>query len=410
MKLKCPACAKHIGCALFALCVLFLSLEAGLRIFDARTGSISGPKAVRNPLLLPSARTHHELKPLISVETANPDSGKPVSFRTNSLGLRGSEVGVPKPSGVYRVLVLGDESTLAAETPESQTACHKLQELLQHQTPLRVEVVNAGVPEYCPLLSYLLYRHALLALQPDLIVLNFDMSDVADDHRYRRWTRLSPGGEPLACAHPERGAEQLRAQVARDRFLLLTWAKRQIGRFSTSQTETNESDDISSPQGKYAWVRDRAPDMSVYVRQALRPIAALHRLARRSGARLVVSAIPAPWQVSEQAANSRRVRREAGVPRNVMYRSTRPFASLGAFLRARGIVYSNPIGRFRRFPTAQRLYLHNAPVLSAIGHELFARQLSETIAAEIPEFRRPEFPAPTRRSIPAHTASQRNPR
>ncbi|MFQ5731949.1 MAG: SGNH/GDSL hydrolase family protein [Planctomycetaceae bacterium] len=410
MKLKCPACVKHISCAVFALLVLVLSLEAGLRIYDGRTGSISGPPAAQSPLMVTSARAHHELKPLIAVETPHPDTGRPVSLTTNSLGLRGAEVAVPKPAGVYRILLLGDDSTLAIETPESETACRKLQELLQRETPLRVEVVNAGVPGYCPLLSFLFYRHALLGLQPDLIVLNFDMSDVADDHRYRRFTRMGPGGQPLVCADPEQTSRYDRPRVLPDRFLLVTWAKRQIGRFSTSRSAQNESDDLNSPQGKYAWIRDRAPDMALYVRQAMAPIESLHALAERSGARLIVSAVPAPWQVSANASNSGSVRRSAGVPRSTVYRGNRPFELLGAFLRKREIPYCNPIDAFRSFPKPHRLYLRNAAAFSAVGHELLARQLSRTILAEVPDFRRHNAPPPsTRQTLPIRSASRRKP-
>ena len=314
MKLRCPACVKHIGCALLALIVLLLSLEAGLRIYDDRTGKITGRDESLAPLLTPSARTFQRLRPVTVADVTNPDTGRAVSVNTNSLGLRGAEIAVPKPAGVYRVLILGDELTFAAELPENETVCARLQPLLQARTGLKVDVVNGGVPGYCPLLSYLLLKHSLLGLQPDLIVLNFSMDDVADDHRLRRFARLGAGGEPLLCRHPDFETSQDRRSRSRRQCLLRMWAARQIGRFTTSQGDRAETDDISSPAGRYAWVKDRPPDWSVYIEQAFFSLNAIRDLSRKMRADFIVAAVPAPWQVSEHATNAVAVRQSAGIP------------------------------------------------------------------------------------------------
>ena len=444
MKPKCPACLKHIACALMALGVLLLSLEAGLRIYDGRTGRVTGRPEPISPLLEPSGRMFHRLKPLVSVEVPNPDTGRTVQVTTNSLGLRGGEVAVPKPEGVYRVLVLGDDSTFAAETPLEATACVKLQELLQHVGvppsggpgsrirensarsgrpaefsrillrtmgrlkaghQRRVEVVNAGVPGYCPLLSYLLLKHSLLSLQPDLIVLNFDMTDVADDHRVRRYARMGPNGEPLVCRHPELESEGDRANRNRDCCLLRIWAQRQLGRMTATQPQAADADDISSPRGRYAWVKDRPPDWSISISQAFASIDAVHELSRRAGAEFLVAAVPAPWQVSAQASNAAGVREAAGIPVSAACLGNRPFELLQAHLDARGVPLCNPVATFRAFPKAERLFLANSPQFSPVGQELFARELARTIVASVPRFRN-EFPS-SAGPVPATTASRK---
>ena len=404
MKPRCPACVKHIGSALFVLVVLLLSLEAGLRMYDDRTGKVSGRNEPASPLLTPSRRIYHRLKPMIAVDMTNPDTGKPIRVVTNSLGLRGREYAVPKPPGVYRVLVLGDDTTFAAEVADRETACAKLQTILQTRTRLRVEVVNAGVPGYCPLLSYLLLKHSLLGLQPDLIVMNFDMSDVADDHNLRRYARLGSNGEPLLCRHPDFDSPRDRRVQSRQACLLRIWCQRQIGRLTTSPMEKREDDDISSPTGRYAWVKDRSPNWSVYIRQTFSTLDSLQDLSRQTHAEFVVAVIPSPWQISGHASNAPAVRRSAGIPQGAVYRNDRPFELLKTHLASRQVPFCNPVARFRAFPNAKRLYFDNAPRLTTVGQELFARELAGTIFASVSAF---SIGTQSSRHVPAVSASSR---
>jgi len=378
MKRKCPACLKHIGTAGGMLIVLLLSLEAGLRLHHG--GSTPANSELRDgPLVLPSSQCHHRLRPLTSVTIRHPDTNETVPLRTNSLGLRGGEIDVPKPPGTFRIVVLGDESILAPETPEEQTACRRLQRLLEEGTSRKVEVVNAGVPHYCPLLGYLLFKHSLLSLGPDVVVYAFDMTDVADDHRYRRYVRTGPGDGLLACCHSTLDDSARTGQHRRPRILLVEWARRQLGRVSTSGTSHNEDDDISSPRGQYAWVKDRPPDWSVHIQQALAPMAQLADLAAEVNARFLVAVVPAPWQVSAEASNTRSARERFGIPRNVVYRNRRPFEVLGRFLNEHEIPYCTPLPAFQESRNPGALFLNNVPRFSPSGHELFARELARTI-------------------------------
>lgn len=379
MKLKCPVCVKHIAAAVSMLIVLLLSLEAGLRLHGRHSPESTPTYESRSPLVVPSARCFHRLKPLMAVAVDNPDMKGKTPLRTNSLGLRGPEVAVPKPAGVYRILVLGDESTLAPETPIEQTLCRQLQSLLQSQTRRRIEVLNAGVPDSCPLLAYLLLKHALVGLKPDLIVLNFDMSDIADDHSCRRFVRIDAQGSPLVCRNPGLDTATHTQKTKHRGCLLLDWAKRQLGRMSTSGTAHNDGDDISSPVGKYAWIKDRSPDWSVHVDQALAPIQRIAKLASRMSARFVVAAMPAPWQISAKASNTRAAREPAGIPLNAVYRSKLPFETLTRYLRKHQIQFCNPAPGFRSIRNPERLYWNKTPRLSPAGHKLFARELNEAI-------------------------------
>ncbi len=112
--------------------------------------------------------------------------GRAVVFRTNNLGLRrDGDVAVAKPAGSARVLVLGDSQTEGiVDNQESYSA--GLERALNapphhNDMPARIEVLNAAVSGYSPLLEYLWLRERGLALQPDVIILALYVgNDVAE--------------------------------------------------------------------------------------------------------------------------------------------------------------------------------------------------------------------------------------
>lgn len=377
-------CFKHIACALIVLGVLVCGFEVGLRVYDSYTGELTAPRDDADSLVARCWWTHHRLKPLQARIERNPDTGEEVPIRTNSFGLRGAEIIVPKPPGVYRVICLGDESTFAPEMPEGQTFSHQLQALLQARSRLEVEVINAGVPGYCPLLSYLQVKHVLLGLEPDLLVLNFDMSDVADDHQHRRSARLQ-GGVPQACPHPDlERRTPPPPPPGTIRLLAPDWCKRHLGILLGEPERPEDRRDIDTPQGRYAWLRDNPPDWSIYIEQALSPIAQLHLLAEQYDAPLVLAVAPAPWQVSAAACADAEVRAQAGIPANTVYRHRGPFEVLEQFAAERGLPYCDASPIFLRVEQPERLYLRRAPRLSAEGHALYARVLERAIVRAVP--------------------------
>ena len=126
-----------------------------------------------------------------------PSSEWNVTVRVNSLGLRGGELPAQKPA--LRVLMLGDSFTQGYGVEENQTFSSLLEARLRTDG-LDAEVINAGVVSYSPIVEYLYLKTRGLALKPDVVVLNFDMSDVQDDFYYERAATFGPGGLPVAIA------------------------------------------------------------------------------------------------------------------------------------------------------------------------------------------------------------------
>jgi lysophospholipase L1-like esterase len=97
---------------------------------------------------------------------------------TNSLGLRGREVQVPKPSGRYRIACLGGSTTYDDAVADADAYPLQLERFLQEALPQRdIEVVNAGQPNYTTAENIAHLALRVLDLQPDALVLYEGIND-----------------------------------------------------------------------------------------------------------------------------------------------------------------------------------------------------------------------------------------
>lgn len=104
-------------------------------------------------------------------------AGASVLFRTNNLGLRrDDDTSIVKPAGTARVLVLGDSQTEGMVSNDEsysaglERALNATESEAAKREAHRVEVLNAAVSGYSPLLEYLWLRERGSALQPDVIL------------------------------------------------------------------------------------------------------------------------------------------------------------------------------------------------------------------------------------------------
>jgi hypothetical protein len=376
----CLSWCRHLILALVVLALLGCLTEVGLRVYDSATGQVTRRDLYDRGMVGKSWSVHHGLKPSHTFSVRNPEGGERIAVAINSLGLRGGEPTIPKPPGVFRILCLGDETTFAPNTPEEETFSARLEQEIPAPHGGRVEVLNAGVPEYCPLLSYLQFKHQLLGLAPDLVIFHFDMSDVSDDYRYRRHAIIAAGGTPVSCAHPalsmRDSVKEAGARPRGDVLLLPVWCRQRLSAFWASHAHDEKSPAIDGPHSRYLWLEDEPPDWSVHIEQAFSPLAHLRDLAAGFGAHVVVVAAPAPWQVSAQASAGEGVRARVGVPAEACYRSRRPFELLAEYCRAQQLEFCDLSPAFLRSEEPSRLYLTNAAALSEDGHALYARELA----------------------------------
>jgi hypothetical protein len=368
---------KQIITVLIVLVVLVCFVEVSLRVYDSHTGQVTRCEMFDLGLTAKSRACHHELKPLLKYSIPAKADRLPFDVETNSLGLRGAEVIVPKTAGTYRIICLGDERTAGLDVPHEETFCQRLQQFLQTQSAVPIEVLNAGTPEYCPLLSSLQFRQKLAGLQPDLVVLNFDMSDVWDDYRYRRYTTMGQNDEPLGCSHPLLDPPRQRdRRTTLDMFLLPQFTLRNCSQVWAGRVLPPPPKEIDSATGKYVWLQDQPPDWSIYIQQTLSALVPSRDLCENLGGTFLVTVHPTPWQVATTASNGEGVRAAVGVGNGVIYRSRKPFQAVQRFCDEQEIWCADLSAAMQADPLSVDLYQVDSANYSTAGHRAAARQIA----------------------------------
>ena len=184
--------ATLTGVVLIVTSVLFACTlaEAITRIVMATRGHYPH----KDPIL------HHSLKPSATMKRVQREFQ--VVYRINSRGLRDEEMRFPKPPEVFRILMLGDSFTFGVGADLHDTFTKQLEVLLNALGSAgHYEVLNGGCSSYSPILEYLFLVHKGLALAPDLVILNYDLSDVQDDYKYSQIADFDQAGRPLRV-HP----------------------------------------------------------------------------------------------------------------------------------------------------------------------------------------------------------------
>ncbi len=338
---------------LFGLVVAVTLVEVALRMM---------PDRHRETYIVSDPVFHHRLQRRWSGRVR----GAP--FATNTIGLRDHEITYKRP-GAYRVLMLGDSFTEAAGLPDEATVAKRVEHGLNAVRCGRAfEVLNAGVGSYSPILEYLQLQHLGLGLHPDMVVLNFDMTDVHDDVVRTATARLDADGLPLAVPVDRRlETALLMPPIAKPRALaFLDPVEQQANRLLVYQALRRSSlggvvfgplkltperlqalglvgnirydieaitrDDGEYPGGRPAWMLTE------------RYLRAIHRLAKDRGIAFVLVVYPHAQQVSPTASLAGR--RAHGL-RPGLYASERPFTILEDLGRRTGFPVINLLQTFR---------------------------------------------------------------
>lgn len=379
---------RRLISAAVLLILLICGAEVVVRVCEGLNGLNirSSDPDCRDPskLAIPSWSFHQELKPLATARVECRDSNAEIEVRTNSLGLRAIEPVIPKPSTVYRIVVLGDETIYAPEIADSEHFCTLLQNLVQQQTRMKVEVINAGVPGHCPLTEYLLFKQRLLSLQPDLLLLHFDWSDVMEDRQIRRNALCDESGIPQSCPNAKLAMTKkvLKHEVWRQQFRLLDWAMSAASREWKQQLAQQKAVSRDVDANPYAWLRDERPQQNVSFRESVHPIVDLAQLCRLSSCQFAVMTSPKPWQVSAKCSRGEGVRLAEGVAREACFSNREPFRVLARFAQNK-FPFLDGSSVLASGPDAEANFLRYAARWSPAGHRRMAKQVASFLVENV---------------------------
>jgi len=175
---------------LFSLALTALLIEVGARLILALVGPGNAPiefgwkpsggraSTFRDRVYVPDSRVFFRLSPNLDIEiTSNP---RIFDLHTDSRGMRSPEPAIPKPSGNYRVLAIGDSCTFGSGAGQSGTYPMQLERhLLGMRNKPRFEVLNAGVPGFTSFQSLGLFEMEGAALSPDAVIFASGYNDAS---------------------------------------------------------------------------------------------------------------------------------------------------------------------------------------------------------------------------------------
>jgi lysophospholipase L1-like esterase len=350
---------------LFGVLLVVLTLagaEAGLRLLAARGRPDMTATHMSDPVL------HHRTRPNVTARVRG------IEFRTSSLGLHDREYPAQKPAGVFRILLLGDSFTEGGGLALETTVAKQAETMLNAggcRSP--VEVVNGGVASYSPLLEYLFLGELAPRLEPDLVVVNFDMTDVHDDFIRTSLATLGPDGLPIAVRSDRRiETALLLPSVRKPSFLrFLDPVERGLHRLAIYQALRRSwvGQRLFGPErltperlerlGLVADIRydplaitrpEDGPSVASAWRLTERYLAGIHARARRHGASFAAVVYPHPHQV---AADESPVGRQRFALRPGLFTSDAPFQAIEAVGRKDGFPVINLREHFRRRRAAE---------------------------------------------------------
>ena len=109
--------------------------------------------------------------------------------KTNDVGFRGRNIGTDQSPALFRIFMQGDSFTMGKGVKDDETFSYLLEKSLRAKgikfQGKGVEIVNGGVDSYAPILEFFQLNGRIDQLKPDLVILNFDMSDLLQEAAYR---------------------------------------------------------------------------------------------------------------------------------------------------------------------------------------------------------------------------------
>ncbi|HWR97515.1 MAG TPA: hypothetical protein VN317_03765 [Candidatus Methanoperedens sp.] len=338
-----------------------------------------------SPALVPDEYLHHKLVPNSNSRLEQRDFS--YIQRVNNFGLRGRDISLETPPNTYRILMLGDSFTMGKGVEDDQTFSALLEKSLNAEASKcggrSVEVLNGGVDSYAPILSLLELERNLGQLKPDMVILNFDASDLVQESAYRREAVYGPGGEVVAV--PMRAAkkslnDRVRLWAERHlfftRFLLFS-VNKLFGYRSLTTRELLTQANLEVVA--HTLTQDDAPRDSQW-KNVFASIGGIKEYCASRGIEFVLSIYPWAHQVSETEWIPGRYN---FMPRNATP-SDRSADILRVYAADKGIELVDAFPVFRRYRGQEALFFKYDMHWTAAGNKVMAQGLEDHLRQRHP--------------------------
>lgn len=381
---------------IFGFALGLVVAEAGVRAYEALRGPHGGAMGVDDSI------RHHRWRPNAQGKVRG------VAYQTNSLGLRDREYATVKPPGAFRLLMLGDSFTEGWTLPFEGVVAKQIERSLAIRCRRPYEVINGGTASYSPLLEYLFLKEIGPRLQPDLVLLNFDMTDVHDDVVRKPLARFDANGFPLAVPADRRLQtailmtplgpspllraldpinELLKSSILYQRLRRSRVGQSLLGSLSMTPERLEELGLVGNIQhdvlaitrgGSFPGLEAAWADTGHY-------IVGIRDVARANGAAFALVVYPYAHQISATA--SLEGRRKFGM-RPALYASDAPFRVLEELGRREGFPVLNLKAHFKAAIEAQerdqtsQLYWPHDVHFTVHGAKVFAQGVEDGLARE----------------------------
>ncbi|GEM_PF-3444175 len=292
----------------------------------------------------------------------------------NSVGIRDDPI-QPKENYDVRILMLGDSFTWGYGVEQNETFSEVVQQQLNHEG-VKADVLNAGVTSYSPTLQYLYLREKGIKLKPDVVVLNFDMSDVQDDYLREQEAIFDETGELVSVPNPEKKSFLLDLRKEIKITALINSIFIGIDRILPPPTKIEKPFLYDIAYDRYGITRfSEVTNESVHWQRTFSYILKMKELCEKERCKLVLAVYPYAHQISP--IEWEEGRHNSGLLTGVIY-SDRAEKKLQAFAEEQNISFISMFEGFRE-SSVTPLYFSYDGHFNPSGHALAGKVLSEEL-------------------------------
>jgi len=301
-----------------------------------------------------------------------------IEANANSRGLRDDEVAVPKPDGVFRILVIGDSFTVGANIEQAEAYPQVLERLLQSSSGQQLEVINAGTGGWSPYQYASFLEHYGADYEPDLVLAGlFVGNDIYVNRFAPDQTRTAVLGRRVSRGAARNWAIKLRIVAYENSHIVRALLANKPGMLDFSRDNCGDFQDIFVQIQKNrisTHLAQPAAGQREFAERNLQQIYRMRQASESMGAGFAVVIMPDENQLNPMLQN---LVIEPG--ETDRYDFDMPQSWINAQFRAENIVALDLLPILRS--DSRCLYMNDTHWIPA-GHELVAREILNFLSAE----------------------------